>query len=350
MQRIEELIEAVKEPEFGLEAEAQAHLDNLTKPLGALGRLEELAKQLCLLRGSLELKQPTAAVAVFAADHGVALSGSSLYPREVTAQMVLNFLNGGAGINVLAHQVGATVTVVDVGVDHDFDDAPGLVQAKVARGTANLLEGPAMTREQAVEAMLVGARVAEMLIGQGADLLIPGEMGIGNTTPSAALAAAFTGKPAAQVTGRGTGLDDEGLARKVQMVEQALALHQPDPADPLGVLAALGGLEIAAIAGYALAAAGKGVPVLVDGLISTAGCLCAVKLCPGVKDWLLAGHASVEKGQAAMLAELGLRPILDLDLRLGEGTGAALAVAVLRAAVAIYNEMATFESAGVSGH
>jgi nicotinate-nucleotide--dimethylbenzimidazole phosphoribosyltransferase len=350
MQRIQNLIQAVKEPDYSLAEEAQAHLDNLTKPLGALGRLEALAKKLCVLRGTLDLKQPKPATAVFAADHGVALAGSSLYPREVTAQMVYNFLAGGAGINVLCRQAEAEVKVVDVGVDHDFEDAPGLISAKVARGTANLLEGPAMTREETFEAMAVGAKVADDLIDEGYDLLIPGEMGIGNTTPSAALAAAFTGQPAAQVTGRGTGLDDDGLSRKVRMVEQALELHKPDLSDPLGVLAALGGLEIAAIAGYALAAAARGVPVLMDGLISCAGCYSAVRLCPAVGEWLFAGHASVEAGQRVFLGSLRLRPILDLELRLGEGTGAALAVNVLRAAVSIYNEMATFESAGVSGH
>ena len=350
MQPIDDLIQAVKEPDYGIAEEAQARLDNLTKPLGALGQLEELAKKLCVLRGTLELAQPKPAAAVFAGDHGVALAGSSLYPREVTAQMVYNFLAGGAGINVLCRQADAAVKVVDVGVDHDFEDAPGLISAKVARGTANLLEEPAMTREQALQAMAVGAKVADDLIDQGFDLLIPGEMGIGNTTPSAALAAAFIGKPAAQVTGRGTGLDDEGLNRKVHMIDQALELHQPDLSDPLGVLAALGGLEIAAIAGYALAAAARGVPVLMDGLISCAGCYSAVRLCPAVREWLIAGHASVEAGQGVFLASLRLRPILDLDLRLGEGTGAALAVNVLRAAVSIYNEMATFESAGVTGH
>lgn len=350
MQRIQNLIQAVKEPDYSLAEKAQAHLDNLTKPLGALGHLESLAKTLCIMRGTLELTQPKPATAVFAGDHGVALAGSSLYPREVTAQMVYNFLAGGAGINVLCRQAGAAVKVVDVGVDHDFEDTPNLISAKVARGTANLLEEPAMTREQALEAMAVGAKVADGLIDEGYDLLIPGEMGIGNTTPSAALAAAFTGKSAAQVTGRGTGLDDEGLNRKVRMIEQALELHKPDASDPLGVLAALGGLEIAAIAGYALAAAARGVPVLMDGLISCAGCYCAVRICPTVREWLLAGHASVEAGQGVFLADLRLRPILDLDLRLGEGTGAALAVNILRAAVSIFNEMATFESAGVTGH
>jgi nicotinate-nucleotide--dimethylbenzimidazole phosphoribosyltransferase len=348
MDSLQELIAAVEPPDPGPEAAAQARLDNLTKPPGSLGRLEELAKRLCVLRGGPELAQPRPGVAVFAADHGVALAGVSPFPREVTAQMVLNFLAGGAGINALARQAGATVTVVDVGVDHDFPEAEGLVRAKVARGTANLLEEPAMSRAQASLAVLAGARVAAELIGQGRDLLIPGEMGIGNTTPSACLAAVFTGRPAEEVTGRGAGLDRAGLSHKVEMVHQALERHRPDPGDPLGALAAVGGLEIAAIAGFALGAAARRTPVLLDGLISTAGCLVAAKLCPAAGGWFLAGHLSVEGGHGPMLAELGLEPLLDLGLRLGEGTGAALAVSVLRAAVAVFNEMATFDSAGVS--
>ncbi len=348
MDNLQEIIARIQPPDPALGEQAQAHLDNLTKPPGSLGRLEELARRLCVIRGSLELTQPRPAVAVFAADHGVALSGVSPFPREVTAQMVLNFLAGGAGINAIARQVGASVWVVDVGVDHDFEAVEGLVQAKVARGTADLSREPAMTHEQAEEAILVGARVAGELIAQGHDLLIPGEMGIGNTTPSAALAAAFTGRPPAQVTGRGTGLDDEGLERKIALIDKALALHRPDPSDPLGTLAKLGGLEIAAICGYCLAAAAQRVPVILDGLISTAGGLVASRLCPAAREYFLAGHASVEVGQAAMLEAMELKPILYLDLRLGEGTGAALAVAVVRAAVAIYNEMATFDSAGVS--
>ena len=345
---LQALIELITPPALELGEKAQAHLDNLTKPQGSLGRLEELARAWCVMRGTLTPSQPRPAVAVFAADHGVALSGVSPFPREVTAQMVHNFLAGGAGINVLARQVGAQVTVVDVGVDHDFGQAPGLVAAKVARGTANFLEVPAMTLEQTQEAIMAGARVAGDLIDQGADLLIPGEMGIGNTTPSAALAAAFTGLPPAQVTGRGAGVDDAGLARKIQAIDQALALHQPDPGQPLQVLACLGGLEIAAICGLCLMAASRRVPVMLDGLISTAGALCAARLCPATAHYYFAGHFSVEVGHRSMVAAMGLRPLLDLGLRLGEGTGAAVAVNLLKAAIAIYNEMATFASAGVS--
>ncbi len=350
MERVQQIIEAIEKPDPSVGNRAQEHLDNLTKPLGSLGRLEELARELCVMRGGTELSQPRPAVTVFAADHGAALAGVSAYPREVTAQMVLNFLAGGAGINVLARQVDAVVRVVDVGVDYEFDDLPELVKAKVAPGTADMTQGPAMTRQQAVEAILVGARQAQELMDQGRDLLIPGEMGIGNTTASSAIAAVFTGQPPEKVTGRGTGIDDEGFERKVAYLKKALELHKPDPADPLGVLAAVGGLEIAAICGYCLMAASRRVPVVLDGLISTAGGMLAARLAPEAVGYFFAGHASVEQGQRLMLADMGLTPILDLGLRLGEGTGAALAVNILRAAVAIYNEMATFESAGVTGH
>ncbi|MBI4798943.1 MAG: nicotinate-nucleotide--dimethylbenzimidazole phosphoribosyltransferase [Desulfarculus sp.] len=326
MQRLQELLAAIQAPDQSLAQAAQDHLDNLTKPRGALGRLEELARDLCVMRGSLDLTQPKAAVTVFAADHGVTSAGVSLYPREVTAQMVFNFLSGGAGINVLARQAGAAVP-----------------------GTANMLEGPAMTREQALEALLAGAAVAQGLMDEGVDLLIPGDMGIGNTTASAALTAVFCGLAPALVTGRGTGLDDAGLAAKIQVLEKVLTRRHPDPADPLGVLAAVGGLEIAAICGYCLAAASRRVPVILDGFISTSGALVAARLAPTAAHYFIVGHSSQEQGHRAQCQALGKRPLLDLDLRLGEGTGAALALGLVRAAVAIYNEMATFASAGVTG-
>lgn len=349
MQRLAKLVAAIQAPDQSLARAAQEHLDNLTKPRGALGRLEELARQLCVMRGGLELGQPRAAVTVFAADHGVTSAGVSLYPREVTAQMVFNFLNGGAGINVLARQAGAAVKVVDVGVDYDFEDLPGLVQAKVMPGTANMLEGPAMSREQALRAILAGAAVADQLMSEGMDLLIPGDMGIGNTTASAALTAVFCALPPALVTGRGTGLDDAGLAAKIAVLEKILTRRHPDPADPLGVLAAVGGLEIAAICGYCLAAAGRRVPVILDGFISTSGALVAARLAPPAAHYFIVGHSSQEQGHRAQCQALSKRPLLDLDLRLGEGTGAALALHLVRSAVAIYNEMATFASAGVTG-
>jgi nicotinate-nucleotide--dimethylbenzimidazole phosphoribosyltransferase len=349
MQRLQKLVAAIQAPDFSLATAAQDHLDNLTKPRGALGRLEELARDLCVMRGSLQLAQPKAAVTVFAADHGITQAGVSLYPREVTAQMVFNFLAGGAGINVLARQSGAEVRVVDVGVDYAFDDLPGLVKAKVRPGTANMLEGPAMTREEAVQAIMAGAEVAGDLLDQGVDLLIPGDMGIGNTTPSAALTAVFCGLAPAQVTGRGTGLDDQGLAQKIAVLDKILTRRRPDASDPLGVLAAVGGLEIAAICGYCLAAAARRAPVILDGFISTSGALVAARLAPAASHYFIVGHSSQEQGHRAQCQALNKRPLLDLDLRLGEGTGAALALNLVRSAVAIYNEMATFASAGVTG-
>ncbi len=348
MKQLQQIIDAVQVPDASLADAAQARLDNLTKPKGSLGRLEELARELCVMRGTASLGQPRPAVAVFAADHGVTASGVSLYPREVTAQMVYNFLAGGAGINVLARQAGASVRVVDVGVDHDFDDLAGLVKAKVRYGTANMAMEPAMSREEAVQALLAGARAAQELIDQGHDLLIPGDMGIGNTTAASALTATFCGLPPSQVTGRGTGLDDQGLARKVAVLENILALHRPEISDPLGVLAQVGGLEIAAIGGLVLGAASRRTPVLLDGFISTSGALVAAGLCPAVVNYLWVGHSSVEVGHQAQCRALGKRPLLDLGLRLGEGTGAALAVHLVRSAVAIFNEMATFADAGVS--
>jgi nicotinate-nucleotide--dimethylbenzimidazole phosphoribosyltransferase len=348
MERLERTIAAIELPDPAPGEAAQAHLDNLTKPRGSLGRLEDLARELCVMRGSATLAQPRPAVAVFAADHGITASGVSLYPREVTAQMVLNFLNGGAGINVLGRLAGAVVKVVDVGVDHDFGQLAGLIQAKVKPGTDNFAVGPAMSRAEALKAIGVGMDVALSLIDDGHDLLIPGEMGIGNTAAASAITATFCGLPAKDVTHRGTGLDDKALAHKIGVLEKALALHQADPADPLGVLAALGGLEIAAICGYGLAAASRRVPVIFDGFISTAGALVASRLCPAAAAYFLVGHGSVEIGHAAQCRALGKKPLLNLNLRLGEGTGAALAVQVVRAAVAIYNEMATFAAAGVS--
>jgi nicotinate-nucleotide--dimethylbenzimidazole phosphoribosyltransferase len=345
---MKQVIAAIAFPDPAVGEKAQAHLDNLTKPRGSLGRLEDLARELCVMRGSATLSQPKPAVAVFAADHGITAAGVSLYPREVTAQMVLNFLGGGAGINVLGRQAGATVRVVDVGVDHDFGELAGLVRAKVMPGTNNFASGPAMSREQAIEAIEVGMAVAMGLIEEGHDLLIPGEMGIGNTAAASALTATFCGLPAREVTHRGTGLDDQALAHKITVLEKALALHQADPADPLGVLSALGGLEIAAICGYGLAAASRRVPVIFDGFISTAGALVASRLCPAAAAYFWVGHGSVEIGHAAQCRALGKKPLLDLGLRLGEGTGAALAAQLVRAAVAIYNEMATFAAAGVS--
>jgi len=328
---------------------ARARQDTLTKPPGSLGRLEELSIQLAAITGQPRPSVARKAVIVMAGDHGVTAEGVSAYPAEVTPQMVLNFLRGGAAINVLARQAGARVVVVDIGVASDLAPQPGLEIRKVARGTQNMALGPTMTRAQAEEAMAVGMEILELEVARGLDLVATGDMGIGNTTASAAIVATFTGQPVARVTGRGTGVDDAGLTRKVAVIERALALNQPDPRDPLDVLSKVGGLEIAGLVGVILGAAARRLPVVIDGFISGAAALVAAELAPEVKPYLIAAHQSVEIGHRLLLEHLGLRPLLDLDLRLGEGTGAALAFHLVEAAARILNEMATFSDAGVSG-
>lgn len=329
--------------------QAEARQNNLTKPAKSLGRLEELSIQLAGMQASPLPDVRRKAVIIMAADHGVALEGVSAYPPEVTPQMVLNFLHGGAAINVLARQAGASVTIVDIGVASDFDPAlPGLLHRKVAHGTRNMAKGPAMTRAEAEKALAEGMDVLALVAGAGLDLLATGDMGIGNTTPSAAIAAVLTGLPVRLLTGRGTGVDDAGLERKIRIIEQAIAVNQPDPHDALDVLCKVGGLEIAGLAGVMIAAAARRIPVVVDGFISTAAAMIAVGLVPEVRNYLFSGHKSVEIGHQAMLKHLGLVPLLDLDLRLGEGTGAALAFHLIEASTRILREMATFAEAGVS--
>jgi nicotinate-nucleotide--dimethylbenzimidazole phosphoribosyltransferase len=340
-------------PDEAAARQAAAHLDRLTKPRGSLGRLEAVAVQLAGIAGASPPPVPEPGmVAVFAGDHGVLAEGVSPWPAEVTAQMVANICAGGAAINVLARQARADVVVVDVGVASDLEAAGGLVLAKVRAGTANLVEQPAMTADETTAAMDVGATVAADGVTNGAGCLVTGDMGIGNTTPSAALIAAFTGQPAAAVTGRGTGIGDEEWARKVAVVERGLARTRAAGAlagdDPLAVLASLGGLEIAALAGFIVGGAAARVPVLVDGVIAVAAAVAAEALAPGCAAFCFAGHRSSEPGASAGLAHLGLLPLLDLDLRLGEGTGACLALPVLQAGARIVREMATFDSAGVS--
>lgn len=334
-------------------AAARARQRELTKPAGSLGQLEELSIQLAAITGSLRPALARKCIIVMAADHGVTREGVSAYPADVTPQMVLNFLNGGAAINVLARQAGARVVVVDVGVASEIaperGSIAGLVRCKVARGTQNMAAGPAMTREQAEQAIQAGMDVVQAEIEAGLDLVATGDMEIGNTTPSSAITAVFCGLPVAQVTGRGTGVDDAGLARKVAIIERALEINRPDPRDALDVLCKVGGLEIAGLAGVMLGAAARRVPVVVDGFISGAAALIAAELAPAVKPYLIAAHQSMETGHRALLAHLGLRPLLNLDLRLGEGTGAVLAFNLIEAAVRILNEMATFAEAGVSG-
>lgn len=329
-------------------SKAQSRLDCLTKPLGSLGRLEELAACYVMITGELKPNVPRGAVFTFAADHGVAMEGVSAYPREVTPQMVLNFLRGGAGVNVLARHAGVDVRVVDIGVAYDFGTVAGLTQKKVMHGTGNLLVEPAMTRAQAEQAIEVGIDLAAQAAQEGIGLIGTGDMGIGNTTPSAAITAVMTGRPVAGVTGRGTGIDDAGHARKVAVIQQALDLHRPDPTDALDVLSKVGGLEIAGLAGLILGAAAERVPIVLDGFIAGAAALIAVGLQPRCREYLIASHRSVERGHQAILDYLGVKPLLDLDLRLGEGTGACLGMSLVCAAIKIYTEMATFDEAGVS--
>ncbi|HET9516430.1 MAG TPA: nicotinate-nucleotide--dimethylbenzimidazole phosphoribosyltransferase [Actinoplanes sp.] len=321
----------------------------LTKPAGSLGDLETLGVRLAGLAGVCPPPLPLpAALAIFAGDHGVHAQGVTPWPQEVTGQMVANFLTGGAVVNAFARQVGASVTVVDVGVLHPVSDALGLIQSNVRRGTRDLAVEPAMTPDEVLAAVEAGIAVADDLVDAGANCLLTGDMGIANTTPSAALIAVFTGSSPAAVTGRGTGVDDATYARKVDVVTAALALHQPDRADPLAVLAAVGGLEHAALAGFILGAAARRVPVIVDGVIAASAALVAAALAPDAVAAMVAGHRSAEPGATVALAHLGLTPLLDLGLRLGEGTGAALALPVVAGAVRVLHEVATFDSAGVT--
>jgi nicotinate-nucleotide--dimethylbenzimidazole phosphoribosyltransferase len=345
---LDELLVRIQSPDRQLLIQAQSRLDRLTKPLGSLGRLEELAAQYVMISGELKPNVPRGTVFTFAADHGVTMEGVSAYPREVTAQMVLNFLRGGAGINVLARHTGVDVRVVDIGVAHDFGIVPELIQKKVMPGTKNVLSEPAMSRKQAEQAVLVGAELAAQAVQEGIGLIGTGDMGIGNTTPSAAVTAVITGRPVAEVTGRGTGIDDAGHARKVSVIQRALDLHRPNRTDALDVLAKVGGLEIGGLAGLILGAAAARVPVVLDGFIAGAAALIAVGLQPLCRDYLIASHRSVERGHQAILDYVSVKPLLDLDLRLGEGTGACLGMSLVCAAVKIYTEMATFDEAGVS--
>lgn len=348
MTKLQDFLPAIGSRNPKAAAQARLHIDQLTKPLGSLGRLEEVAVELAAITGESFPVVTPPGVIVFAADHGVAVEGVSAYPQEVTVQMVANMANGGAGINVFARQIDALERIVDVGVANEVA-APGVIGRRIKAGTANMLREPAMSREEAARTLQVGSEAALEIIEAGAKVLIVGEVGIANTTASSAILAALTGADPDEIVGRGTGLDDAGWARKKQVVREAIALHRPDAAEPIDVLAKVGGLEIGAMAGAILGAASKRIPVLLDGFIATVAALLAVRLCPSSADFLIAGHRSQEPGHAYVLNVLGKEPLLDLQLRLGEGTGAALAYPVLEAACRMVHEMATFASAGVSG-
>jgi nicotinate-nucleotide--dimethylbenzimidazole phosphoribosyltransferase len=329
-------------------ASSRARQDILTKPLGSLGRLEELSIQLAGIQGKPLPQIRQKAVVTIAADHGVVAEGVTAYPQEVTTQMVLNFLRGGAGINAMARQVGARVIIVDIGVAGNLPVMEGLLRRKIAPGTRNMCAGAAMSSGQAIQSIETGIEIAIAEAEKGLDIVGTGDMGIGNTTASSAICAVMTGESAAAVTGHGTGITDEQLRHKIEIIEKALAINQPLPGQPLDVLAKVGGLEIGGLAGVMLGAASRRIPVVIDGFISGAAALVAAGLCPLLKEYLIAAHVSVEPGHTIMLKHLGLKPLLDLNMRLGEGTGAALGIFLAETAARILSEMATFAEAGVS--
>lgn len=346
--RYDDVLAAIVPVDQSLVPAVQAHLNDLTKPLGSLGRLEEIAMRYCLARGAADARVGRKKIFCFAGDHGVVVEGVSAYPKEVTRQMVANMTRGGAAISVLARHIGAELAVVDIGVDGEVEGGAGLVRRKVLPGTANIAVGPAMSRADAVRAIEVGMDLAAEAADAGITLLGTGEMGIGNTTPSSALFAAYLGFRPEAVIGRGTGVDEMGLVRKRDAVERALAANRAQLGDALGTLAALGGLEIAGICGLVLGAAARRVPVVIDGFISCAGALAAMRICPAAGEYLFFAHLSQERGHRVVVDALGVRPIVDLDMRLGEGTGAAVAMGIIEGAMKLYHEMATFSAAGVS--
>jgi nicotinate-nucleotide--dimethylbenzimidazole phosphoribosyltransferase len=333
---------------------AMTRQDSLTKPPGSLGLLEKIASRVVAIQQSLSPNVEHKRILVFAADHGVVEEGVSPYPQEVTAQMVANFLREGAAINAMARAAGAEVVVINIGVKHPIPpveiENPSIqfIDRPVRNGTRNLLREPALTVDEAVAAIMLGTEIAMESAAAGVGLIGLGEMGIGNTTASAAITAALTGSPSSAVTGRGTGADDEMLAKKQSVIAKALELHADQLSDPLGMLSAIGGLELAGLVGVCLGAAANRIPVVLDGFITTAAAAIAVEMCPAVADYLFAGHLSVERGHAALLERLRLQAMLNLEMRLGEGTGAAIAMKVIESAVRAFAEMATFESAGVS--
>jgi nicotinate-nucleotide--dimethylbenzimidazole phosphoribosyltransferase len=349
LDKLKDTLDKIKPIDPSLLHETQLRLDNLTKPKGSLGKLEEFAKRIvaitCKKNPYLEKK----VIFTIAGDHGVTEEGVSAYPSAVTAQMVYNFLRGGAGVNVLARHVGAKVIVVDMGVAEDLQPHPELIIKKIAKGTSNFAKGPAMTREQALKAIETGIDIVEYaILKDGIDIIGTGEMGIGNTTPSSAITSVFTGQPVEHVTGRGTGIDDATYERKINVIKQAIDINKPDPSDPIDVLSKVGGFEIGGLVGVVLAGVANKIPVVIDGFISSAAGLIAVELKPEAKDYIFSAHASVEIGHRAILEKMGLLPILDLKMRLGEGTGAVLAMNLIDAGVKILNEMASFDEAGVS--
>ncbi len=341
---ISKTIESIRPVDKEIQKQAKQRLDDQARPLGSLGRLEEMARRLAGICKKIDIRLERKVIVTCAGDHGVACEGVSCFPSEVTAQMVENFVSGGASINVLARHAGAEVKVADLGVNADFPPDMPIFHKKVHHGTRNLRLGPAMTRDEAEAAVAAGIEIVDALFEEApVHILGTGDMGIANTTPSAAIIAAFSGLDPEKVTGRGTGIDDESWRKKVSVIRDALNVNRPDPADPIDVLAKVGGCEIGGLAGLVLGAAAKGIPVVADGLISTAGALIACELAPLAREYLFASHRSVEAGHTYMLQRLEMEPILDLGLRLGEGTGAALAMEILDASTRVLAEIKTFE-------
>lgn len=344
---LEETLKQIRPLDRAIEKDAQKRLDSLTKPRGSLGRLEDLTRRIAVIQGKVPPRLGRKLLFVFAADHGITEEGVSAYATEVTAQMAYNFLDGGAAINVLALHYGVDTEVVDVGVDYEFAAPRGLRNHKVRRGTANFAYGPAMTRDEAVRSVELGIQLTRKAAAKNLFVLGAGDMGIGNTSSATAILCALTGAAPADAAGRGTGIDDATLAKKIAAIERGLDINRPDVNDPLDVLAKVGGLEIGAITGVILGAAAFRVPMVLDGFISGAAALLSRRFCPHVRDFLFASHHSSEKGHRLMLEELGLAPVLDLRMCLGEGTGACLLMGLIEASVKIMRGMATFDSAGV---
>ena len=346
--KLQHILDSIQPLDAKIMQVARSRQDNLTKPHGSLGMLEELSVHIAGIKGNANPELAHKVIITMAADHGVVAEGVTLYPQEVTRQMVMNFLNGGAGINVLARHIGARVIVVDMGVIGGFPQMEGLTCKMIDFGTKNMAREPAMTRQQAIQAIEAGIELVENEVQRGLDILGTGDMGIGNTTASSAIFSAISGYPAAKITGRGTGIDNRQLAHKVSIIEKALSVNKPDPADAIDVLAKVGGFEIGGLAGVIIAGAAHRIPVVIDGFISGAAALIATGLSATIKDYLIAAHLSAEAGHELMLEYLGLKPLVKLNMRLGEGTGAALGISLAEAAVKVLTDMATFADAGVS--
>ena len=344
---LKEIISSVAFPDKEIEKLAWEKLDSLTKPPRSLGILEECAAKYVAARGNLHASIQNPVVLTFAGDHGVAAEGVSAFPQEVTPQMVANFASGGAAINVLSELEGVTVKIIDIGVAADCQ-FPGVIQRKIARGTANMAKGPAMSLEEAEKAIVVGIEEAWKAIDEGATLIATGDMGIANTTPSTALYSVLLDINPSDITGRGTGINDSGLIRKITIVEKAIKVNRGRLNSPLETMAAVGGFEIAGICGAIIGAAMRKVPVVVDGFISGAAAVCAIKMNNNIAPYCFFGHLSADSGHRKIMSKMGIKPLLDLDMRLGEGTGAVLAINIIRAGLAIMNEMATFDEAGIS--